>query len=59
MRPGPKLAAFALALAASVGLGAALGRAVGPIDTGDEGPHTTTTFVEAPSPHDGGALSHP
>lgn len=38
MRPGTKLAAFALVLAAAFGVGTAVGSAAGPIDVTDEAP---------------------
>lgn len=38
MRPGPKLAAFALVVGLAFAGGAAVGQAVGPIDTGDPPP---------------------
>lgn len=56
MRPGVKLAAFALVLAAAFGVGAAVGTAAGPIDVGggadhtevhDEGPPATTVVHPA------------
>lgn len=63
MSPVRKLAAFALALAAAVGIGAAVGAAAGPIDTGDEPAHETTTTTDGGDhggigSHDGGT-SHP
>lgn len=59
MRPGVKLAAFAVVLAAAFGAGAAVGAVAGPIAVGgaddptevhDEGPPTTT--VRHPADHE-------
>lgn len=52
MNPVAKLAGFALVLAAALGAGAALGAAVGPIDTGSG--DAPSHAVEGPAAHDGG-----
>jgi hypothetical protein len=53
MRPLTKLAAFALALAATFGAGAALGAAVGPVEVGDDAPgEPVDSSVPTPS-HEG------
>ena len=52
MKPGVKLGAFALLLAAVFGGGAAVGAAVGPIDVGGAADHEPTT-VPHPDHHDG------
>ena len=51
MTTARKLGAFSLALAATFGVGAAIGQAVGPIDVGDgdhDRPTSTETVVSAP-----------
>ena len=47
---GLKLAAFALLLATALGVGAAVGTAVGPIDTGERRSSPTTT-IDVHDPH--------
>jgi hypothetical protein len=42
LRPGAKLAAFAVVLAAAFGIGAAVGAVAGPIDTGGGPDHPAT-----------------
>ena len=56
MRPGTRLVAFALVLAVMVGLGAAVGSAVGPIDVGGADDHDPG--VEVHDPHDGPPSGH-
>lgn len=61
MSPAARLAAFALFLAVMVGLGAAVGSAVGPIDVGGADGHETTvvdTLVEGHDLHEADPSGH-
>jgi hypothetical protein len=49
-----KLGAFALALAAALGVGAAIGEAAGPLDVGGDDEHVVDQPTDTTAPHDEG-----